>query len=124
MLVDSLENWWLDFYKCLLIGKLSDPRDAQFLKSTTTAVGKIVKKLNRTVSSEEEALLELLISSYGYLTHQQLIYGLQKSLSLNGRAPENTEILNYLRKMEPELEKLKEAKRNPVILVLDKVGYY
>lgn len=103
------------------MGKFSEVTDIQLVKSTTAVIVAILKKKNKIVTPEEEAMIELFISCHGNLSTEQLFCGIQKTLNLSARGSEVTEIASYLRKIEPELERLKIAKRNPVILVLDKV---
>lgn len=122
VLVDSLENWWLDFSKCLLIGELSDPIDLKLLNHTTSAVVDRLRKMKKNITVDEEAWIRLLISCYGTRGDRQFIRGLLKVLNTTARSPLVTELLGYLKTVQPELEKFKNAKRNPVILVLDKVS--
>jgi hypothetical protein len=121
-LVNSLENWWLGFWKCLLIGELSDPTDKKLLNHTTSSVVDLLKKMKRILTSDEEAWIRLLISCFCYLNHQQLVRGLLKILNTTVRSPIMQEVLSLFKNVQPDLEKFKTAKRNPVILVLDKVG--
>ncbi|XP_046446158.1 separase-like [Daphnia pulex] len=121
VLVNSLENWWLGFWKCLLIGELSDPTDIKLLSHTTSSVVDLLKKMKRILTSDEEASIRLLISCFCYLNHQQLVRGLLKILNTTVRSPIMQEVLSLFKNVQPDLEKFKTAKRNPVILVLDKV---
>ncbi len=121
-MVNSLENWWLGFYKCLLIGELSDPTDIKLLNHTTSSVVDLLKKMKRILTSDEEAWIRLLISCFCYLNHQQFVRSLLKILNTTVRSPIMHEVLSLFKTVQPDLEKFKTAKRNPVILVLDKVG--
>ena len=47
--------------------------------------------------------------------------GLLRTFNLNPRDKMVSDFQSYIRSIEQQLEKFKEAKRNPVILVLDKV---
>ena len=122
VLVNSLENWWLDFCKCLLIGELSNSTDINLLNRTTSAVVDLLKRMKRTITSDEEAWIRLLISCFGYLSRQQFVRGLLKILKTTVRSPIMTEVLSFFKTVQSDIEKFKTAKRNPVILVLDKVG--
>lgn len=121
VLVDSLENWWLDFCKCLLLGELCDAADVLLLNRVTSSVIDLMKKMKRNVTVDEETWIKLLISCHSYLSRQQFVRGLLKILNTVVRNPLITELVGYFKTLQPELEKLKNAKRNPVILVLDKV---
>jgi hypothetical protein len=45
-----------------------------------------------------------------------------KILKTTVRSPIMTEVLSFFKTVQSDIEKFKTAKRNPVILVLDKVG--
>lgn len=121
MLVDSLENWWLDFSKCLFIGDLSDPSDGKMLEDFTCAIVNIFKRHKKIVNDAEKTWLCLFLSSFCHLNHQQLLRGIMKTLNLSPRDKVLNDVQSYFRTIEQHLEKFKDAKRNPVILVLDKV---
>lgn len=123
MLVDSLENWWFDFSKCLLVGELCDLNDVKLLNCVTSNIVGLLKKLKRSISLEEESWIKLLVSCHCYLSHQQLVRGLMKVLNVTARNPLLVEVLNFFKSVESQLENFKNAKRNPVILVLDKVTF-
>jgi len=106
----------------LLLGELSDPTDMKLLNRTTSSVVDLLKKMKRIVTSDEEAWIRLLISCFCYLNRQQFVRGLLKILNTTVRSPLMNELLGFFKTVQPDLEKLKTAKRNPVILVLDKVG--
>jgi len=111
----------LDYSKCLLIGELSEPSDVKQLDAFTSAIVKIFKSHKRITSETEKAWLRLFLSCYCYLNHQQLMRGLLRTFNLNPRDKMVSDFQSYIRSIEQQLEKFKEAKRNPVILVLDKV---
>lgn len=120
--MESLENWWLDFCKCLLVGELSEPADKKLLNSITSAVVNLINRIRKSTTVEEEAWIKLLLSCYGHLTCHQFVRGLMKILKTTPRSPLVTEIRGYLKTVQPELNRFKDAKRNPVILVLDKAS--
>jgi len=121
--VDSLENGLLDFRKCLLIGDLAHPCDCKLLKRITASSSYLLKKvLKRNLSEREEMWVELLISSYGFMNQAQLVRGITKTFNIStSKSPVVTELMAHLKTVQSDLEHLKLAKRNPVILVLDKV---
>ena len=121
--MDSLENWWLDYRKCLLIGDLVEPSDTKLLKRITASSSDLLKKvLKRSLTECEEMWVELLISSYGFMNQTQLIRGITKTFNIStSKSPVVTELMAHLKTVQSDLEHLKLAKRNPVILVLDKV---
>ena len=122
--MNSLENWWLDYNKSLVIGELSDSADIKILNHATSTVVDILKKMKKIMTVDEEAWMRLLISSYGHRSDRQFIRGLSKILNTSAKSPLITELLGYLKTIQPQLEKLQNAKRNPVILVLDKVSIF
>jgi len=121
--VDSLENWWLDYRKCFLIGDLVEPSDTKLLNRITASSSDLLKKvLKRSLTECEEMWVELLISSYGFMNQTQLVRGITKTFNIStSKSPVVTELIAHLKTVQSDLEHLKLAKRNPVILVLDKV---
>jgi len=119
--VNSLENWWLGFNKCLLVGELKDEPDINLLNQLTTHVARLVKSSKGSISKEQEQWICQLLSSFSHLTRVHLIRGLSQSLNEPPCSQLLTEILKYLTTVETDLNQLKNARRNPVILVLDKV---
>ena len=121
VLVNSLENWWLGYFKCILVGELKEPSDINILNRVTSSLTKLVKRLKGTITQVQEHWIRLILSSYGHLNRHQLIRGIAKSLGIPPRSGAMSDILKYLNTVDEDLNHLKNAKRNPVIFVLDKV---
>ena len=122
VLVSSLENWWLNYCKCLLIGELQDAADEQLLTVHTNSVIKLIEKTGKIVISErQETWIRLLVSCHSFLKPDQLIQGFTKILKLAPRSTTVKDIFYHLQSVKEDLKPLSVAKRNPVILVLDKV---
>jgi hypothetical protein len=73
------------------------------------------------MTNQQENWINLLISSYGYLSREQLVKGMSQALDLPVKSAVIVDVMKYLSSVQAELERLKIAKRSPVILVLDKV---
>ena len=122
VLVSSLENWWLNYCKCLLIGELQDPADEQLLAVHTDTVLKMIEKTGKiSISERQETWIRLLISCHSFLKPDQIIQGFTKILKLGPKSTIVKDIFYHLQSIKDELKRLSTAKRNPVILILDKV---
>ena len=116
-----MENWWLSYCKCLLIGDLKFVDDINILDKIASAVVKLVKRLKGSVTAEQDRKIRLLLTSFGQLSRPLLIRDFAKFLNLLARSSIIRDILKYLNTVENDLIKLTRAARNPVILVLDRV---
>ena len=121
VVVDSLENWWLDYRKCYLIGEPDDPADADLLNQLVSEALSVVKKTGRTPTSDEETSLRLLTSSHSFMTSAQVARGLMRIFGVPAKSDLVTDLLAYFRSAQIGLQHLKTVKRKPVFLVLDKV---
>lgn len=122
VLVDSLENWWLDFRKCLVIGELADSADVRTVNRVMASVTGVLKKMKKCMSESQETWMRLIINAYGYLNQAQLVRSIAKAFNVtSSKSPIVVELVACLKSVHSELDQLKTAKRNPVILVLDKV---
>lgn len=122
--MDSLENWWLDFRKCYLMGEPDDPSDAYLLNRLVSEALSVVKETKRTPSSDEETSLRLLISSHSSMINAQVVRGVMNIFGVSAKSELVTNLLAYFRTVQTELQHLKAVKRKPVFLILDKVTKY
>ena len=117
-----MEQWWLGYCKCLLIGELKEAHDIKQLDQHTHSVIKLIKKTRDDVNEKEETWIRLIISSYNHLSKQQLIRAISKRLVVPVRSAIVSDIIGYLSSVEGDLKNLSRAKRNPILLILDKVS--
>ena len=105
-----------------MIGELADPADIRVLNRIMASISDVLKKLKKCMNESQETWMRLLIGSYAYLNNAQLVRGIAKAFNItSSKSPVIVELVSHLKTFQTELDLLKTAKRNAVILVLDKV---
>lgn len=99
-----MENWWLDFNKCLLIGELAESADAKLLNRIISAMAVLVRESKRTVTEVEETWMRLLVSSYGYLNHAQVVRCIAKAFGVTARDLIVSKLVKFLSTVKEEME--------------------
>ena len=122
LVVDALENWWLDHVKFFLIGEPNDSMDLDLLNQLLSGAVDTLRKNKESLNLNEECSLRLLLSAYPFLSSHQVIRGIMSIFDVAAKSELVTELLGYFRTVQTGLQKLKNAKRKPIFLILDKVS--
>ena len=109
VLVKSIEDAWLGFEKAILLGSLAAESDRGKVESL------IKSSIKTNLDPAELEFLTILISATPFLSGDQLLKGISSML---GNVSED-EMISLTKTARINLESLKKATRNPVILILD-----
>ncbi|XP_023243509.1 uncharacterized protein LOC111641562 [Centruroides sculpturatus] len=117
VLTESMENFWLDYWKGIFLGVPTDSRYKENLKISLSSILAEANKLNLVCT--DYLLLEVLLDSASSLDDIQLLNALCLLFKCNTNHKSCKQLVKHIKKCIVELN-FGRVQRAPVILILDK----